>query len=97
VTAARYRVKSAEADVRGARAGLAALNVGSRGALVTVRAPSSGRVLRVLEPSERVLAAGTPILIIGDLGCLEVPQRPESAHCRALPLRISMVCLYSGG
>jgi len=72
VAAARYRVKSAEADVRGAKAGLAALNVGSRGALVTVRAPSSGRVLRVLESSERVLTAGTPILITGDLAHLEV-------------------------
>ncbi|HEY6926238.1 MAG TPA: efflux RND transporter periplasmic adaptor subunit [Steroidobacteraceae bacterium] len=72
VTAARYRVKSAAADVRGAKAGLAALNVGPKGALVTVRAPSFGRVLRVLEPSERVVAAGTPILIIADLEHLEI-------------------------
>lgn len=71
-SAARYRVKSAAADVRGARAGLAALNVGTRGAMVTVYAPSSGRVLRVMEPSERVLPAGTPILVIGDLQHLEV-------------------------
>ena len=80
VAAARYRVKSAEADVRGARAGLAALNVGPRGSVVTVRAPSSGRVLRVLEPSERVLAAGTPILIIGDLEHLEVMMEMLSSE-----------------
>lgn len=80
VAAARYRVKSAEADVRGAKAGLAALNVGPRGALVTIRSPSSGRVLRVLEPSERVLAAGTPILIIGDLEHLEVMMEMLSSE-----------------
>lgn len=80
VAAARYRVKSAEADVRGARAGLAALNVGTRGALVTVSAPSAGRVLRVLEPSERVLTAGTPILITGDLEHLEVMMEMLSSE-----------------
>jgi HlyD family secretion protein len=80
VAAARYRVRSAEADVRGARAGLAALNVGTRSVLVTLRAPSFGRVLRVLEPSERVLTAGTPILIIGDLEHLEVMMEMLSAE-----------------
>ena len=80
VAAARYRVKSAEADVKGARAGLAALSVGPRATLVTIRAPSSGRVLRVLEPSERVLAAGTPILVIGDLEHLEVMMEMLSSE-----------------
>ena len=80
VAAARYRVKSAEADVRGARAGLAALKVGPRASLVTIHAPSAGRVLRVLEPSERVLAAGTPILVIGDLEHLEVMMEMLSSE-----------------
>jgi HlyD family secretion protein len=78
--AARYRVKAAEADVRGARAGLAALGSGPQASAVTVRAPSSGRVLRVLEPNERVLAAGTPILVIGDLEHLEVMMEMLSSE-----------------
>ena len=80
VSAARYRVKSAEADVRGARAGLVALESGPRASTVVVRAPSPGRVLRVLEPSERVLAAGTPILVIGDLEHLEVMMEMLSSE-----------------
>ncbi len=80
VAAARYRVKSAQADVQGARAGLSALHVGPRASLVSIRAPSSGRVLRVLEPSERVLTAGTPILIIGDLQHLEVMMEMLSSE-----------------
>lgn len=80
VAAARYRVKSAEADVRGARAGLAAFATGPHAALVTIRAPSAGRVLRVLEPSERVLAAGASILVIGDLEHLEVVMEMLSSE-----------------
>jgi HlyD family secretion protein len=74
VAAFRYRAKSAEADVRGARASLIALDGKSAGerAMVTIRAPAAGHVLRVLEPSERVMAAGTPILVLGDLEHMEV-------------------------
>lgn len=36
------------------------------GCCVTVRAPVSGRVLRIIQESERVVAAGTPLLEIGD-------------------------------
>lgn len=80
VAAARYHVRSAEADLRGARAGLSALESGARASAVTIRAPSAGRVLRVLEPSERVLAAGTPILVIGDLEHLEVMMEMLSSE-----------------
>ena len=38
----------------------------------TVRAPSAGRVLRVLQPSESAVALGTPLLEIGDTQRLEV-------------------------
>lgn len=41
------------------------------GCCVTVRAPVSGRVLRVMQESERVIAAGTPLIEIGDLKNLE--------------------------
>ncbi|NJO31878.1 MAG: HlyD family efflux transporter periplasmic adaptor subunit [Rhodospirillales bacterium] len=41
------------------------------GCCVTVKAPVSGRVLRVMQESERVIAAGTPLIEIGDLKNLE--------------------------
>jgi len=80
VAAARYRAKSAEADVRGARAGLSDGRPHAAGATITIRAPTSGRVLRVLEPSERVVTAGTPVLVIGDLQHLEVMMEMLSSE-----------------
>jgi len=66
--AARHKARAAAAEVRLARAGLAA----ERGALVEVRAPAAGRILRIVEASERVVAAGAPIMTIGNLAGLEV-------------------------
>ena len=40
--------------------------------MVEVRAPAAGRVLRVLEESERVVPAGTPLLEVGSAHGLEV-------------------------
>lgn len=40
--------------------------------LIEVRAPASGRVLRVMQESESVVMAGAPILEIGDPGSLEI-------------------------
>jgi HlyD family secretion protein len=68
---AEERVHAAEADARQARAVLAGRETGSA-ATVLVRAPASGRVLRVAERSERIVAAGTPLLEIGDPASLEV-------------------------
>jgi len=72
--AARFRARSAAAEVQVARSGLlGARGEGSRpGGLVQLRAPANGRVLRVADPSERVVAAGTPLLTLGDLRGLEV-------------------------
>jgi HlyD family secretion protein len=42
------------------------------GCCVTVRAPVSGRVLRLIQESERVVVAGTPLLEIGDPDNLEL-------------------------
>ena len=42
------------------------------GCCVTVRAPVSGRVLRLIQESERVVAAGTPLVEIGDPENLEL-------------------------
>ncbi len=74
VAAARHRAVAATAQRRGAQAALTAVRALGAGntATLTVRAPASGRVLRVLEPSERVIGSGTPIMMIGDLKHLEV-------------------------
>jgi HlyD family secretion protein len=69
--AAGERARAADADVRQARSVLLARDVGGA-TTVLVRAPASGRVLRVPERSERIVAAGTPLLEIGDPASLEV-------------------------
>lgn len=71
--AAQAALRGAEADVRAARAALTgAVPQSSRGTMVEVRAPAAGRVLRVLEESERVVQAGTPLLEVGSARGLEV-------------------------
>lgn len=72
--AARFRARAAAADVKVAKAGLGGLRAGAQaaGSLVQVRAPMAGRILRIADASERVVAAGTPLLTIGNLGGLEV-------------------------
>ncbi|MGZ3183510.1 MAG: efflux RND transporter periplasmic adaptor subunit [Telluria sp.] len=61
--AARFRLQAAQADVRAASAALAAAE-GAK--LLPLHAPVDGQVLRVLERSRRTVAAGTPLLTIGD-------------------------------
>ncbi len=72
--AARFRVEAAASEIAVAKAALLA---GGEGAAderrrISLRAPVDGRVLRVLEQSERVVAAGTPILEVGDASRLEI-------------------------
>ena len=71
VAAARYRAKSAAAEVSLAKSGLIALQGGSE-ALIKVRSPVAGRILRIPDKSERVVAVGSPLLTVGDLDKLEV-------------------------
>jgi HlyD family secretion protein len=72
--AARFRARSAAAEVKVARSGLLGAQAESAqsGALVKIRAPVAGRILRIPDPSERVVAAGTTLLTLGDLRRLEV-------------------------
>lgn len=70
--------QAANAAVREARAGLirataAIIPTTAPGdAPVTVAAPVSGRVLRVLRESAGPVASGTPLVEIGDITCLEI-------------------------
>ena len=68
---ARQRAAAADADVRQARATFIGLN-GGEGATILIRAPASGRVLRVPERSERIVAAGATLIEIGDPASLEI-------------------------
>jgi HlyD family secretion protein len=71
-------VAAAESALRQAEAELAIYESGpdtaarQERAPIEVRAPVSGRVLRVLEESSRVVAAGTPLIEVGDPTDLEV-------------------------
>lgn len=70
--AAKSRAEGAVHDVEVARAALLAVNRSPAAATVKVQAPTSGRVLRVLEESERVVNAGAPLLELSNPSSLEV-------------------------
>ena len=76
-TAAHKELAAAESALRQAEAELAeftSLNVSTTASdkAIEVKAPVSGRVLRLFEESSRVLQAGAPILEIGDPLDLEI-------------------------
>lgn len=71
--AARFSALAAASEVKVARAGLLGAEGASTGGhIITLRSPISGRVLRVPEKSERVVQAGTPIVVVGDPHRIEV-------------------------
>lgn len=93
--AARYRARSAEAELRAARAALLAIGAPAGAqAAVSLRSPVSGRVLRIPEKSERVVASGTPLLVLGDPARLEVVADVLSTD--AVRVRPGMPVLLEG-
>lgn len=72
--AARSKAESAAHEVEVARAALLAANRGQNSdrPAVQVRAPTPGKVLRVLEESERVVTAGAPLIELSNPSKLEV-------------------------
>jgi HlyD family secretion protein len=72
--AASYGVQVAASEVQVARAGLVGLDEspGKPRRLIELRSPVDGKVLRVVEESERVVQGGTPILSVGEPGRLEI-------------------------
>lgn len=74
-TAAAKELAAAESALREAEAELAEFAMAESGAArlpVEIRSPVSGQVLRVFEESSRAVAAGTPLLEIGDPREIEV-------------------------
>lgn len=95
--AARFRARSAAAEVQVARSGLlgAQAERAQAGALVKILSPVAGRILRIADPSERVVAAGTTLLAIGDLRRLEVVI--ELLSSEAMKVQARMPVLVEGG
>ena len=102
--AAQSRVEAAGAEVQLARVGLTAEDAATRShpaevpvkpvMPVVIRAPSTGHVLSVPDPSERVLAAGTPLLTLGRLQGLEVAVDVLSSE--AVRIRPGMSVIVEG-
>ena len=74
LSAAEFGAQVAASEEKVARAGLVGLDSDPRKPppLIELRAPVSGRVLRVIEKSERVVSVGAPILTLGEPGQLEI-------------------------
>src|SRR6516162_883965 len=71
--AARFNAMAARFAVEVARAGLVGISGGDSGhKVISLHSPVAGCVLRVLEKSERVVQAGTPVIVIGDPGQIEI-------------------------
>lgn len=71
---ARFKVQSAEAEVARARAGLISIEETQEksGRIVELRSPVASRILRILEPSEHVVTAGTPVVSLSNPGKIEI-------------------------
>lgn len=81
--AAQHAVRVARFDLETARAALASasqLADGGTANRIEVRAPVAANVLKVLQESEGAVAAGQPLLEIGDPASLEVEVEVLSTH-----------------
>ena len=70
--AAAARQSAARSELAAARAALLSSPGQGTGATVRLAAPTAGRVLRVMEKSERTVAQGTALMVIGDPARLEI-------------------------
>jgi HlyD family secretion protein len=86
---AQFRAQAAAHEVELARAALAADHQP-----IAIRSPVAGRVLRVPEPSERVVVAGTPLVEVGDPSKLELVADLLSAE--AVKVRAGAAILIEG-
>ncbi len=71
--AARFNALAAASEVKVARAGLVGIGNSTAGRkVISLHAPIAGRVLRVVEKSERVVQPGAPLVVLGDPGKIEI-------------------------
>jgi HlyD family secretion protein len=72
VRASEFALKVADFELAQAKAALLSLTTAGSGAVVELKAPVSGRVLKVQQESAMMVTPGTPILEIGDPADLEI-------------------------
>ncbi len=72
VRAAEFSLQVIDHELAQARAVLLRPDTNTTGNLVEVKSPVSGRLLNVMQESETIVAAGTPILEIGDPNDIEI-------------------------
>lgn len=101
MTAAREKA-AAESALRQAEVELAESNAlsnsaGTASSPSEIKAPASGRVLRVLEESARAIAAGTPLMEIGDPADLEVVIETLSRDGAAIQSGTRVLLEHWGG
>lgn len=70
--AADFRAQAAGHDVETAKAALIAATGSEKGARFPVHTPVAGRVLKLIEESERVVPAGAPIMEVGNPASIEI-------------------------
>jgi HlyD family secretion protein len=94
--AARHRVASAAADVEAIKAELISTRSGpsQSAAILKIRAPVAGRVLRLPEKSDRVVSSGASLAVIGDVSHLEVLI--EMLSTDAVKVNVGMPVLLDG-
>jgi HlyD family secretion protein len=95
--AAHHRAEAAAGQVAAARAVVDEVGAGDGVRRVPLASPADGRVLRVFEPSERVVPAGTPILEVGDPARLEVVVEVLSTDAVALAAGTRMLLDVGAG
>jgi len=88
--AARYEKNAAEREAAQARAALLRVRSEARGEVrpgggFEIRAPVSGRVLKVLQESEAVVAVGAGLVELGDIARLEVVVDVLSSDAVTIP------------
>lgn len=95
---ARAGVEVREANLETARVRLVdPAAAGDSGRTVSIRAPASGRVLRVLQESEAVVAQGAPLMEIGDAGDIEVVAELLSSDAARVSVGAPVVIDSWGG
>lgn len=85
LAAAQLAARVAASELEAARAALASTDAAGGGGVLRVTAPVRGQVLRVLQESEGVVQAGTPLLEVGDRSTLEIVVDVLSADAVRIP------------
>jgi HlyD family secretion protein len=94
--AAQLGARVAASELAAARAVLASVDAGGGGKL-QITAPVRGQVLRVMQESEGVVQAGTPLLEVGDPSTLEIVVDVLSSDAVRIPLDASVRIERWGG